>query len=75
METMKFNVTKEHLLFRTIFFLHLSGPIEKIYTHNEMSYVLNLGLITSDYHLAYYSLPMFSLNFKISLISINMQMN
>ena len=33
-------------IFRTIFFLHLSGPIEQIYTHNEMTYEFNLGLIT-----------------------------
>ena len=26
--------------------MHLTGPIEQIYTHNEMSYVFNLGLIT-----------------------------
>ena len=26
--------------------MHLSGPIEQIYTHNEMSYVFNLWLIT-----------------------------
>ena len=38
--------TKEHLFLRTIFFLHLSGPIGQIYAHNEMSYVFNLGLIT-----------------------------
>ena len=25
--------------------MHLSGPIEQIYTHNEMSYVFNVGLI------------------------------
>ena len=27
-------------------FLDLSGPIEQIFTHNEMSYGFNLGLIT-----------------------------
>ena len=26
--------------------LHLSDPIEQIYTHNEMSFVFNAGLIT-----------------------------
>ena len=46
METMKFYITKEHLFLRTITFLHLSGPIEQTYTHNEMSYAFNLGLIT-----------------------------
>ena len=33
-------------IFRTIFFLHLSGPIEQISSHNEMFYVFNVGLIT-----------------------------
>ena len=28
------------------YFLHLSGPIEQIYTCNKMSYVFNVGLIT-----------------------------
>ena len=37
--------TKEHL-FVGHYFLHLSGHIEQIYTNNEMSCVLNLGLIT-----------------------------
>ena len=32
-------------IFKTIFFLHLSGPIEEIYTHSKMSHVFNLGLI------------------------------
>ena len=39
--------TKQHLFFRTICFLHLSGPIGQIYAHNEMFYVFNLGLNTS----------------------------
>ena len=46
METMRFRITKKHLCLRTILFLDLSGPIEQIYTHNEMSYLFNLGLIT-----------------------------
>ena len=25
--------------------LHLSGPIEQIYIHNQMSYTFNIGLI------------------------------
>ena len=63
--------TKEHL-FLGQYFLHLSGPNEQTNTHNEMSYVFNLGLINP---LAYYSLTMvISLIFKISLIFINMQM-
>ena len=33
-------------IFEDNIFLHLSGPIEQIYTHNEMSYVFNVGLIT-----------------------------
>ena len=44
METMRFHVTKA-LFLRTIF-LHFNDPIEQIYTHNEMSYVFNVGLIT-----------------------------
>ena len=32
-------------IFEDTIFLHLSGPIEQIYTHNKMSYVFNLGLI------------------------------
>ena len=35
-----------HLFFMTIFFLHISGPIEQIETHNEISYVFSVGLIT-----------------------------
>ena len=35
------------------YFLHLSGPIEQIYTHNEMSYVFNLGLITPLHTIVY----------------------
>ena len=46
METMKFHITKEHLILRTIFFALKCGPIEQIYTNKEMSYEFNLGLIT-----------------------------
>ena len=42
------------------FFLHLSGPYEQIYTHYEMSYVLNLGLITTFHTIVY---PWFSPHF------------
>ena len=70
METMKIHITKEHSFLRTIF-LHLSGPIEQIYTNNKMSYVFNLGLITL-LHTAVY--PWVALIFKISLIFMNMQM-
>ena len=39
-------------IFKDNFFLHLSGPIEQIYTHDEMSYVFNVGLMTPlDYSL------------------------
>ena len=48
----------------------LSGPIEQIYIHNEVSYVFNVSLITPSV-LAY---PMVSLIFKLSLIFKNMQM-
>ena len=44
METMQFHISKTH--FRT-YFLHLSDPIEQIYTHNEMAYVFNVGRITT----------------------------
>ena len=44
METITFHITKEHL-FSGQYSLHLSGPIEPIYTHNEMSYVFNLSLM------------------------------
>ena len=43
-------------IFEDNIFLHLSGPNEQIYTHNNMSFVFKLGLINP---LAYYSLPMF----------------
>ena len=33
------------LFYEDNIFLHLSGPIEQIYTRNEMSYVINVGLI------------------------------
>ena len=33
-------------IFEDNMFLHLSGPIEQIYTHNLMPFVFNLGLIT-----------------------------
>ena len=33
-------------IFEDNIFLHLLGPIEQIYTHNEMSNVFNLGLVT-----------------------------
>ena len=46
METMKFHITKMHVFLGQYFFLHLSGPIEQIYTHKEMFYVFNVGLIT-----------------------------
>ena len=50
----------------------LSGPNEHIYTHNEMSYVFNLGLITPLHTIVYpWCVPSF---FKISLIFMNMQM-
>ena len=54
---MKIHITKEHLFLITVFFLHLSGPIERIYIHNEMSIVINSDLITP---LGYYSLTMVS---------------
>ena len=41
METMKFQINKQHLFLRTIFFLNLGGPIEQIYTHKDMSCVFN----------------------------------
>ena len=50
--------------------MHISGPIERIYTHNEMSYVFSVGLITP----LDTSLPnVFSFIFKFSLIFMNMQ--
>ena len=45
-------------IFEDHIYLHLSGPIEQIYTHNEISYVFNYVQLRSDYPLAYYSLPM-----------------
>ena len=38
--------TQRTFIFEDNIFLHLNGPIGQIYAHNEMSYVLNLGLIT-----------------------------
>ena len=61
---------KEHLFLWTIF-LHLSGPIGPIYSHNEISYVFYLGLITPLHTIVY---PCFPLIFKISFIFMNMQM-
>ena len=34
------------IIFRTIILLHLSGPIEQLYTHNKMSFELNLVSFT-----------------------------
>ena len=59
METMKFHITKEHLSLGKHFFLHLTGPIEPIYTHNEMSYVFNLDLITPLHTIVYPCFPSF----------------
>ena len=59
--------TNMALFFRTIFFLHFSGPIEQIYTHNEMSYVFNVGVIT----LLDTSFPIFSLHFFFVFINIH----
>ena len=59
-------------IFEDNIFLHLSGPIGQIYAHNEMPYVINLGLITLLHTIVYPWL--FSLIFKISLIFMNMQM-
>ena len=65
--------TQVTFIFEENIFLNLSGPIGQIYTHNKMSDVFNLGLITP---VAYYSLPMLFLNhFKISLIFMNMQIS
>ena len=68
-------------------FLHVSGPNEQIYTHNEMSYVFNLGLITPLQTIVYqcfspilkYVHPLIFLRsflslLKFSLIFMNMQM-
>ena len=38
MKSMKFDITKEYLILRTI----LRGPNEQFYSHNEMSYVFNI---------------------------------
>ena len=46
METMIFHITKMHLSLRTIFILHISGPIEPINIHKKMFSVFNVGLIT-----------------------------
>ena len=51
-------------------FLHLSGPIEQVYTHYKMSYVFNVGLITP----LDTNLPSVFPHFKLSLIVMNMQM-
>ena len=51
--------------------MHLSGPIEQIYTHNEMSFVFNFGLITPLHKIVYLFFPLI---FKISLIFMKMQM-
>ena len=58
-------------IFEDNIFLHLSGPSEQIYTHNKMSYMFILGLMTPLHTIVY---PCFSLIFKISLIFMNMQM-
>ena len=52
--------------------MYLSGPNEHIYTHNEMSFVFNLGLITPLHTVVYTCF--FPLIFKISLILMIMQM-
>ena len=45
--------TQRTFIFEDNIFLHLSGPIGQIYAHNEMSYVLNLGLITPLHTIVY----------------------
>ena len=47
-------------IFEDNIFLHLRGPIEQSYTHNEMSYVFNLGQITPLHTIVY---PCFSPHF------------
>ena len=49
-------------IFKDNIFLHLCGPNEQIYTHNEMSFVFNLGLITPLHTIVY---PCFSLILNI----------
>ena len=45
--------TQRTFIFEANNFLHLSGPIGQIFAHNEMSYVLNLGLITPLHTIVY----------------------
>ena len=45
-ENHEISYNQRALIFEDNIFLHLSSPIEKNYTHNEMSNVFNLGLIT-----------------------------
>ena len=62
---------QNEIIFEDSIFWHLSGPIEQIYTHNEMSYVFNLGLITclnTSLPNGFFIINKFSFTFK------NMQM-
>ena len=57
---MKFHINKVHFFLRTIsFFKNLTGPIEQIYTRNDMSCVFNLGLITPLHIIVYQCFPSF----------------
>ena len=45
-ENYEISYNQRAFIFEDNIYLHLSGPNEQIYTHNEMTYVFNLGLIT-----------------------------
>ena len=47
------SINQKAFIFEDNICLQLSGPIGQIYPHNEMSYVFNLGLITSLHTIVY----------------------
>ena len=46
-------------IFKDNIFLHLIDPNKQIYTHNEMSYVFNFGLINPMHIIVYPRFPLF----------------
>ena len=58
---------------RTIFFLHLNGPIEQIGMHKKLSWVFNVGPPATQRGTSLSNVVFFASNLKFSLIFMNMQ--
>ena len=52
-ENHEISYNQRAFIFQDNIFLHLSGPNDQIYTHNEISYVFNLSLITPLHTIIY----------------------